>query len=125
MRAPGVHVRQRKAVSLRLRFREGSRPALRTTNSQRERVKTVPNPRTSTAVILPPSLPPRGLSRLESAAYIGVSASLFDRLVHDGRMPKPKRIDGRVVWDRLRLDQMFGCLDDGAGDNPWDEDRGG
>ncbi|RUW19318.1 hypothetical protein EOA34_29930, partial [Mesorhizobium sp. M4B.F.Ca.ET.013.02.1.1] len=45
--------------------------------------------------ILPSSLPPRGLSRLEAAAYIGVSASLFDQLVKDGRMPKPKRINSR------------------------------
>lgn len=41
---------------------------------------------------LPPSLPPRGLSRAQAAAYIGVSPSLFDEMVQDGRMPKPTRI---------------------------------
>ena len=71
--------------------------------------------------VLPSSCPPRGLSRLEAAAYVGVSASKFDELVRDGRMPKPKRVDGRVIWDRLRLDVAFGELpDDGAG-NPWDD----
>jgi predicted DNA-binding transcriptional regulator AlpA len=54
--------------------------------------------------VLPHSLPPRGLSRVESAAYVGVSPSLFDSMVKDGRMPPPKRINGRTVWDRKRLD---------------------
>ena len=35
---------------------------------------------------LPPSLPPRGLSRVQAAEYIGVSPSLFDEMVRDGRM---------------------------------------
>jgi predicted DNA-binding transcriptional regulator AlpA len=62
--------------------------------------------------ILPLSLPPRGLSREEAAAYIGVSPSLFDILVKDGRMPGPKHINSRVVWDRLKLDVAFEALDD-------------
>src|SRR5215475_14227879 len=44
---------------------------------------------------------PRGLSREEAARYVGVGTTKFDELVKDGRMPKPKRIDGRVVWDRI------------------------
>lgn len=69
--------------------------------------------------VLPASLAPRGLSRPQAAAYIGVSASLFDQLVKDGRMPPPKRINGRVVWDRHRLDERFDAIDD-CGHNPWD-----
>lgn len=65
------------------------------------------------------SYPPRGLSREEAARYVGVSATKFDALVKDGRMPPPKRIDGRVVWDRRRLDEKFDELDD-SGHNPWD-----
>jgi hypothetical protein len=38
------------------------------------------------ADLLPPSLAPRGLSRSEAAAYIGVSPNLFDAMVKDGRM---------------------------------------
>ena len=72
--------------------------------------------------ILPLCHPPRGLSREEAAAYIGVSPSLFDILVKDGRMPTPKRINSRVVWDRLKLDVAFEVLDgtdaDGA-DDEW------
>ncbi len=60
----------------------------------------------------PLSYPPRGMSRDEAARYVGVSATKFDDLVADGRMPSPKRIDGRVVWDRLRLDAAFSELDE-------------
>ena len=59
---------------------------------------------------LPPSLPPRGLCRVTAAEYIGVSASKFDQLVRDRRMPGPKRIDGCRVWDRLSLDRYFAAL---------------
>lgn len=55
----------------------------------------------------PVSYPPRGLSRDESARYIGVGSTKFDELVKDGRMPKPKRLDGRAVWDRVALDMAF------------------
>ncbi len=62
--------------------------------------------------VLPSSLPPRGLSRIFAAAYIGVSPTKFDELVADKRMPRPKRIDGRRVWDRLMLDEAFAALDE-------------
>ena len=62
--------------------------------------------------LLPPSLPPRGLSRLQAAEYIGVGATKFDEMVADGRMPRPKRIDSRTVWDRAQLDEAFTALDD-------------
>jgi predicted DNA-binding transcriptional regulator AlpA len=50
---------------------------------------------------------PRGLCRAEAADYIGVSASLFDKLVADGRMPAPKRINSRNIWDIRQLDLAF------------------
>jgi len=65
--------------------------------------------------------PCRGLRREQAARYIGISATKFDQLVADGRMPKPIRIDGCVIWDLSRLDVAFDSLsrqDDGA--NPWD-----
>ena len=69
---------------------------------------------------LPLSCPPRGLSRLQSAAYVGVSVSLFDRMVDDRRMPPPKRINNRKVWDRLQLDAAFADLpDDRSESDPW------
>lgn len=60
--------------------------------------------------ILPLPLPPRGLSRVEAARYVGISPTLFDQMVGDCRMPKPKRINARKVWDRLELDESFVML---------------
>src|SRR5262249_32169227 len=73
-------------------------------------------PRREPERIAPPAnalrteFPPRGLSREDAAAYVGVSARKFDELVADGRMPKPVRIDGRVIWDPRPLDQKFDAL---------------
>ena len=64
---------------------------------------------------LPANLTPRGLSRVEAATYIGIGCSKFDDMVGDGRMPAPKEIDGRRVWDRLALDSAFAALPDAAG----------
>lgn len=63
----------------------------------------------------PYSYPPRGMNREEAARYIGISTTKFDELVKDGRMPKGKRIDGRVVWDRYKLDASFTDLPDNGG----------
>lgn len=63
---------------------------------------------------------PRGLSRDDAARYVGVGATKFDEMVADGRMPKPKRIDGRVVWDRVKLDAAFTDLPDDERLNPLD-----
>lgn len=62
--------------------------------------------------------PRRGLSRTQAATYVGVGATKFDEMVSDGRMPPPKRIDGRVVWDIRALDLAF----DNLPDNPAVED---
>jgi predicted DNA-binding transcriptional regulator AlpA len=68
------------------------------------------------------SLAPRGLSRVQAAEYIGVGVTKFDEMVDDGRMPRPKRIDGRLVWDRIKLDEAFDALDDDARPkNEWDD----
>ena len=73
--------------------------------------------------VLPPSLPPRGLSRVQAAAYVGIGPTKFDEMVADGRMPRPKRIDSRCVWDRVRLDEAFAALDGGEAvpANPLDD----
>lgn len=60
----------------------------------------------------PYSYPPRGLSRQDSARYVGVGTTKCDEMVKDGRMPKPKRVDGRMVWDRVALDIAFTYLPD-------------
>lgn len=72
-------------------------------------------------VIAPPTA--RGLSRTAAAEYIGVSPSLFDEMVGDGRMPKPKRINARTVWDVRKLDRAFDALpgDEGFADAEGDD----
>jgi predicted DNA-binding transcriptional regulator AlpA len=70
---------------------------------------------------LPPSLPPRGLCREAAAAYIGVSASKFDDMVKDGRMPAPIPVDARRIWDRVALDHAFDALAaSGERDTSWE-----
>ncbi len=66
------------------------------------------------------SYAPRGLSREEAARYVGVGLTKFEEMVKDGRMPRPKRIDGRVVWDRLKIEAAFSDLPDDRQDNPLD-----
>lgn len=67
---------------------------------------------------------PRGLSRLEAARYVGVSPTTFDKLVSDGKMPRPKEIGARRVYDRAQLDSAFDALGDLdfelAAANEWD-----
>ncbi|CEG09492.1 hypothetical protein BN961_02918 [Afipia felis] len=63
---------------------------------------------------------PRGLRRVDAAAYICVSPSLFDEMVKDGRMPGPRMINSRVVWDRFELDDSFEALPRKESANPWD-----
>jgi len=75
-------------------------------------------------VVLPLSLAPRGLRRVEAAAYIGVSPSSFDAMIADGVMPKPKRWGARVIWDRHMLDEYFSAIpseDDKPKRSAWDE----
>jgi predicted DNA-binding transcriptional regulator AlpA len=54
--------------------------------------------------------PPRGFNAERAAAYVGVSLSTFLRQVEEGIWPRPRRIKGAVVWDRLSLDAAFDNL---------------
>jgi predicted DNA-binding transcriptional regulator AlpA len=65
-----------------------------------------------------PPPPARGLNRVQAAEYVGVSPSLFDEMVRDGRMPRAKKINSRTVWDVRKLDIAFDAL---PGDEQADE----
>lgn len=70
--------------------------------------------------MLPAGVLPRGLSRVQAAAYVGVSPTMFDRMVKDLLMPKPVRVYGRTIWDIQKLDAAFAALDTGEeADDPW------
>ncbi len=66
---------------------------------------------------------PRGLPRHKAAAYVGMSASTFDRWVADGRMPVASIREGRcIVWDRFELDDAFEALKaDPIANDEWDD----
>ena len=72
---------------------------------------------------LPPNLSPRGLYREAAASYIGISASKFDELVQLGKMPSPKRIGRRKLWDIRAIDCAFEQLEDEckSDNNPWED----
>jgi predicted DNA-binding transcriptional regulator AlpA len=66
------------------------------------------------------SIEPRGLCRDDAAAYIGIGATLFDRLVATGRAPKSRRLEGRVIWDRRQLDRLLdGVFDESDLEDPY------
>jgi len=46
-----------------------------------------------------PLIVPRGLSRSQAAAYVGIGTTLFDRLVATGVMPQPREIGS--PWDAI------------------------
>lgn len=51
-----------------------------------------------------------GFDRIEAAAAVGVSATTFDNLVQSGRMPRPRMIGIRKVWDVDELRAAFKSL---------------
>jgi hypothetical protein len=51
---------------------------------------------------LPLGMAPRGLSRMQAAEYVGVSATKFDEWANDRKITF--RIGKRVLYDRYRID---------------------
>jgi excisionase family DNA binding protein len=64
-----------------------------------------------------------GMSRDEAAEYVGISPSMFDVMVEDGRMPAAKMINARRVWSRKKIEQAFDALPEQGQDkqpaSPW------
>jgi hypothetical protein len=90
----------------------GSTRGSRSRERERAETATAPEPMSRNLVsCLSLSLAPRGLSRVQAAEYVRIGPTKFDEMVRDGKMPRPKRIDGRTVWDWLRLDEAFAALD--------------
>jgi predicted DNA-binding transcriptional regulator AlpA len=54
--------------------------------------------------------PRRGLDRDEAAVYVGVTFDTFDRMVAEGRLPKPVELCGEIVWDLVQLDRAMDRL---------------
>lgn len=69
------------------------------------------------------AIEPRGLNRVESAAYVGVGTSMFDALIREGKMPAPARLNGRLIWDRRALDRAMDELFDVPAAYPATDDK--
>ncbi len=66
--------------------------------------------------------PRRGLSHDEAAMYVGIGSGKFDQMLADGRMPAPRRIDSRKVWDIRDLDLAFDALPrENSSAGSWDD----
>ena len=66
---------------------------------------------------------PRGLAMSQSASYVGVGGTLFKEMVDDGRMPQPRIINSKEVWDTQELDFAFDELPHkDEQQSSWDED---
>ena len=69
----------------------------------------------------------RGLGEAEAALYVALGATKFSALVRDGRMPRPRLIDGRRIWDVDDIDAAFRELpvegEIPQGKHPWHDDE--
>lgn len=70
------------------------------------------------------SIPRFALKRDEAAASLAISNTLFDTWVKEGKMPKPRKIGGVVLWDTEAVREAWCRLRDGEYDgaeNPFDK----
>ena len=51
---------------------------------------------------------------------MGLSPSMFDQMVRQGRLPEAKKFGAASVWDMRLLDQAFDGAPRPANDNPFD-----
>lgn len=71
---------------------------------------------------LPTSLAPLGASLTVAAALVAVPSAVFEKMVFDGRMPKPKNIDGLSVWSVREVTIAFEALPNEGERNEWDDE---
>ncbi|WP_286158956.1 hypothetical protein [Methylobacterium sp. Leaf456] len=46
---------------------------------------------------------------------------MYDEMVRDGRMPQPKVVNTRILWDRRKIEAFFAALPE-RGINPAEQD---
>ncbi|MHC2109079.1 helix-turn-helix transcriptional regulator [Methylobacterium sp. CM6246] len=88
--------------------------------------KRRPKDADAVAPVMVEVVPRRGLNRQEAARYVGVSAPTFDKLIHEGKMPKPFRIGPRTIYDLRKLDAAFDVLsgpEESTGWKDWDDPK--
>jgi excisionase family DNA binding protein len=58
----------------------------------------------------------RGLDENEAAIYLSLSPSFFRKLVSEKKMPRPRLVGERRIWDVEELDLAFKALPREGGD---------
>lgn len=79
------------------------------------REMTAVDTRARRSALLPPGLPPFGVTREQAALLLSISVSLFDSAVEVGTMPQPRVLGGRNIWDVDELWASFRALPHKAG----------
>lgn len=72
---------------------------------------------------LPPGVYPFAVPLDAAAALVGVSSNYFGQLVEEGRMPQPREIGRRVLWDTEEVKAAWRAIPkrgEAAKANSWD-----
>lgn len=54
--------------------------------------------------------PPRLMDKGTAAKYLSIGLTMFDQLVTDGVIPRPKRLKSKYLWDRIDLEAVANDL---------------
>jgi predicted DNA-binding transcriptional regulator AlpA len=52
---------------------------------------------------LPPGVVPFAVSRETAAELLGISSGTFDKLVKSGKLPEPREVESRILWDSAEI----------------------
>lgn len=56
--------------------------------------------------------PPRLMDRGTAAKYLSIGITMFDELVNEGVIPRPKKLRSKFLWDRVDLEGVANELQD-------------
>lgn len=54
--------------------------------------------------------PPRLMDRSTASKYLSIGITMFDELVMEGVIPKPKKLRSKFLWDRIDLEGVANDL---------------
>ena len=59
---------------------------------------------------LPPGIIPFAVSRDTGAALLGISGGTFDKLVRAGKLPEPREVESRILWDAKEIEAAWRAM---------------
>lgn len=57
------------------------------------------------------AFPPRLMDRTTAAKYLGIGITMFDELMAEGIIPRPKKLRSKSLWDRIDLEGVANSLE--------------